>query len=390
MGIGGGSDGFPKRPEDLVFDKCLGRGLFGEVWRAGEAHGRKRQFAVKKVRMQFLAETGHTDLLRREIKILYSLQHPRIIKLYFDFEDATSMYLGLEFAQGGSLFDKLSYMGRFPLEQARRYFSETCEALNYLHHLPQKVIHRDIKPENILLDAQDHIKLADFGWANRLQGTVSVRDTFCGTLDYLAPEMITGKSHDESVDMWNMGVLLYELTTGQAPFHSACKETTFRMITNVDIRFESDFDGVAKDLILKLCHLEGAKRLKVEEAMRHPFLAPLAPPSEVGSATDAAGEGMDVGARGLLKERERMAAEKDQMQKQLDGSLAKLRDAQNELAQKRSELLKEQQDRVRIEEECRKLQQQIERQASEQDRRSGSHVDVMTKQRSWRVPWPRT
>mmetsp|Transcript_55150 Transcript_55150/g.129120 ORF Transcript_55150/g.129120 Transcript_55150/m.129120 type:complete len:391 (-) Transcript_55150:155-1327(-) len=359
MGAAGGPHQFPRRPEELIFDRCLGRGLFGEVWRASEAHGRKAVYAVKKVRTQFLAETGHKDLLRREIDILYSLKHPRIIKLHFHFEDATSVYLGLEFAKGGSLFDKLSWAGKFNSDHARKYFFETCEALDYLHHLPEKVIHRDIKPENILLDAEDHIKLADFGWANLLQG--NVRDTFCGTLDYLAPEMIQAKSHDESVDMWNMGVLLYELTTGQAPFHSACKETTFHMITTVEIRFPPDLDSNIQDLILKLCRAEGSKRLKVREAMRHPFLAPLAGPQHQASQLESlTSEGMDVGARGLLKERERMAAEKDTMVKQLERSQNTLRDAKTELAEAKSELQQERADRTRIEDECKKLQSKLD------------------------------
>merc|ERR1719379_3326469 len=115
----------------------------------------------------------------------------------------------MEFAAGGGLFDKLRTSGRFTNEIAARYFFETCEALAYLHNeLAQPVIHRDIKPENILLDAEDHIKLADFGWANLVEA--DKRDTFCGTLDYLPPEMIMGTGHDESADMWNMGVLTYE------------------------------------------------------------------------------------------------------------------------------------------------------------------------------------
>merc|ERR1712224_61494 len=124
------------------------------------------------------------DQLRREIDILYSMQHPRIIRLHFDFQEEGSIYLGMDFAPGGSLFDRLNKASKFNPEIASRYFCETCEALDYLHHLPEPVIHRDIKPENILLDAEDHVKLADFGWANKyLEG--SQRDTFCGTLDYL-------------------------------------------------------------------------------------------------------------------------------------------------------------------------------------------------------------
>mmetsp|Transcript_20261 Transcript_20261/g.36767 ORF Transcript_20261/g.36767 Transcript_20261/m.36767 type:complete len:181 (-) Transcript_20261:116-658(-) len=173
--------------------------------------------------------------------------------------------------------------------------------------------------------------------------------------------MIQSQPHDESVDMWTMGVLLYELTTGQAPFHSACKETTFRMITTVEIRFPSELDSIVQDLILKLCQAEGPRRLKVREAMRHPFVAPLArPQQEALPLENLQGEGMDVGARGLLKERERMMAEKENMVRQLGASQSKLQQAKDELALVKRELEQEQKDRVRIEGECRALQSKLD------------------------------
>merc|ERR1719469_841270 len=180
------------------------------------------------------------------------------------------IYLGLEYCNGGTLFDKLNKCRKFSGDLASKYFRETCDALDYLHHLSEKIIHRDIKPENILLDSDDHVKLADFGWANSLEG--KARDTFCGTLDYLAPEMIQGTGHDESVDMWNMGVLLYELVTGQSPFGSTTKETTCRLILNVDLRFPAEIDADAKDLISRLCKKQPKQRLKVREALEHIFV----------------------------------------------------------------------------------------------------------------------
>jgi len=222
------------------------------------------------VKLSLIVENQMNEQFKREIQILYSLRHIRIVKLHFDFTDGKSMYLGMEFASGGSLFEKLRKAGKLGTEQACRYFLEICEALDYLHHLSQKVIHRDIKPENILLDSDDHVKLGDFGWANHYNG--QKRDTFCGTLEYLSPEMIMGTGHDESVDMWCMGVLLYEMTTGKSPFGSNSKETTCRMILAVDIRFPKDLDNDACDLIKILCKRKPAERLTVSAAMSHRFV----------------------------------------------------------------------------------------------------------------------
>merc|ERR1719329_670753 len=220
---------------------------------------------------------------------------------------------------GGTLFERLNKYRRFSPEISSRYFAETCHALDYLHHLPEKVIHRDIKPENILLDASDHIKLADFGWANMLEG--SLRETFCGTLDYLAPEMITGAGHDESVDMWTMGVLLYELLTGQSPFGSQNKETTCRHILNVDLRFPAEIDPDAKDLVVSLCKKKHAERLDVRAALAHQFVtkfqsgaggaAPAAVDGEAGGEVEEARP--SVVARKLRKDREKISAEMQQV-----------------------------------------------------------------------------
>merc|ERR1719359_139130 len=127
--------------------------------------------------------------MNREIEILRSLRHPRIVEAHWDFRDSTHIYVGMQFAEGGGMFDLLSRAGKFSLEKSAQYFYEVCDALDYLHNLPEKVVHRDIKPENILMDKEGHCKLADFGWSNTMDSLCS-RNTFCGTTDYLAPEMV--------------------------------------------------------------------------------------------------------------------------------------------------------------------------------------------------------
>lgn len=289
-----------KGVEDLHFEKCLGRGYFGEVWRAKLKSS--QLVAVKKVRLQLILDNHLMDQLQREIHILRKMDHPRIVRLFFHFEDKERhfMYLGMEFCEGGSLFDKLQKVERFECPVAARYFKEACEALDYLHHLPDKVIHRDIKPENILLTANDSVKLADFGWANLLQEAEDKRLTFCGTLDYSAPEMIKGTGHDESVDMWTMGVLLYELLTGQSPFGSSSKETTCKSILTVSLYFPPEMDADGRNLISQLCRKTPAERLKVRDAMAHEFITRYLVP-EAKSAVSADAENAGYPEKGVSK-----------------------------------------------------------------------------------------
>jgi serine/threonine protein kinase len=209
---------WPKTAGELTFDKLLGKGFFGEVWSCHlKANSNLEPIAVKKIPLNLIRQHNLTQQMEREIKIQQKLEHPHIVKFYCDFRDDSHIYLGMELSEGGGMFNSLSEHKKFSLKASAQYFYETCDALEYLHTLPQKIIHRDIKPENILFDKGGHVKLADFGWSNMMQGNDS-RATFCGTPDYLAPEMIRGEGHNESLDMWEMGVLLYEMVTGKSPF----------------------------------------------------------------------------------------------------------------------------------------------------------------------------
>lgn len=362
----------PASQDEFVMEKKLGSGFFGQVWKAKEKDGEKRTLAVKMVRLQLINENNLMPQLRREIDILYSLQHERIIKLYSDFSDERSMYLCMEFADGSSLFDKLrQHPNGFPAALAARYFYETCEALDYIHHLPEKVIHRDIKPENIMLDAGDHIKLADFGWATMIQQDVEKTTTFCGTLDYLSPEMILNQGHDESADMWGMGVLLYELCTGTSPFGSSStnskesKETTCRLILAVDssLRFPVEMDTNAQDLVGRLCKKKSADRLKVKSAMSHVFCT-----SHLGTKVDGAASDSTSGfdARPSLvirkeqKDCERMKAEIQEIYSQVENTKKSVADLKEEIKSCEAEIKKEEQERAKAETACKELQKKID------------------------------
>merc|ERR1719359_130985 len=209
--------------------------------------------------------------MNREIEILRSLRHPRIVEAHWDFRDSTHIYLGMQFAQGGGMFDLLSRAGKFSYEKSAQYFYEVCDALEYLHGLPEPVVHRDIKPENILMDKDGHVKLADFGWSN-IMDNANLRVTFCGAPDYLAPEMIRGEGHNTSLDMWEMGVLLYEMTVGKSPFGASNQEQTCRLILKVDLRFPATYDKDAQDLVRNLCKLKPKDRLSAAKSKQHAFV----------------------------------------------------------------------------------------------------------------------
>mmetsp|Transcript_10374 Transcript_10374/g.23006 ORF Transcript_10374/g.23006 Transcript_10374/m.23006 type:complete len:373 (+) Transcript_10374:62-1180(+) len=265
----------PQRSADLLFEKKLGRGYFGEVWQSRSQRDPEKVFAVKKVPLEIVRRHKMIDQMDREIDIMRKLDHPHIVKLFFDFRDDSHVYLGMEFAVGGSMFDALSKAGKFSYEVAAKYFYEVCDALNHLHNLDGKaVVHRDIKPENILLDQpppHGSAKLADFGWSNMMDD-VKERMTFCGTADYLAPEMVRGEGHDQSLDMWEMGVLLYEMTVGKSPFAAAEQVDTCRNIVNCTLRYPQSLDKDCRDLISRLLQIKKDARLTAKEAKGHKFV----------------------------------------------------------------------------------------------------------------------
>nr|XP_027202144.1 aurora kinase B-like [Dermatophagoides pteronyssinus] len=196
---------------DFDIGRKLGSGQFGSVYLARE---RRTGYivAIKAIKKASLLNTGNEHLLRREIEIHSHLIHPNILGFFGWFITKTAICLIIEVAPKGELMDKLSLGGlREPI--VSRYMFQMISAIRACHKM--NVIHRDLKPENILIDLDGRLKLADFGWAAYLKNR---RKTYCGTMDYLSPEIVRQEWYGKEVDIWCLGILCFELATGGPPF----------------------------------------------------------------------------------------------------------------------------------------------------------------------------
>jgi len=263
---------------DFEIGKPLGRGKFGNVYLARE---KKTKFivALKVLFKSQLQKSNVEHQLRREIENQSHLRHPNILRLYAYFYDTTRVYLILEYAPRGELYKELQACQRFDEARTANYIKQLSEALKYCH--AKHVIHRDIKPENLLLGLKGNLKIADFGWS--VHAPSSRRTTLCGTLDYLPPELVEGKEHDEMVDIWSLGVLCYEFLVGEPPFEAEGHKATYRRIAKVDLQFPSFLSEGAKTFINKLLKHNPRDRANIIEVLKDEWLnnqAALYKPSE--------------------------------------------------------------------------------------------------------------
>ncbi|KAK6471711.1 aurora kinase C-like isoform X2 [Huso huso] len=253
--------------ENFDIGRPLGKGKFGNVYLARERQS-KFILALKVLFKTQLEKAGVEHQLRREVEIQSHLRHPNILRLYGYFHDSSRVYLILEYAPKGELYSELQRCGKFNEQRSATYITELSDALLYCHS--KKVIHRDIKPENLLLGASGELKIADFGWS--VHAPCSRRATLCGTLDYLPPEMIEGRMHDEKVDLWSLGVLCYEFLVGTPPFETKSHEETYRKISKVDFSYPQFVSEGCRDLISKLLKHNPNQRLPLPGVLTHPWV----------------------------------------------------------------------------------------------------------------------
>ena len=252
-----------------VGDSYIGKGAFGEVWKVSHKMTGKI-YVIKVIDKMAIKGQKLIDQINREIEIMYKLNHPHVIRLINHFEDDEKFYLIMPYASKGQLYSLLRRQVRFDQRTAAQYMREVIEAVRYIHSFSPKIIHRDIKPENLLLDDNYRVLLSDFGWSNFLDDD-EFRKTFCGTPEYLSPEMVKKEGHNEMVDIWALGVLMFEFLAGYAPFAGNFQKELYNNIKKLKISWPVDFPPLAKNLITKILKLNPTERLSLDEILDHPW-----------------------------------------------------------------------------------------------------------------------
>lgn len=253
--------------EDFEVGRPLGKGKFGNVYLARERQT-KYIVALKVLSKKQLVRHNVQHQLRREIEIQSHLKHPNILELFGYFYDEDRVYLVLEYAPRGELYKRLRDSKQFDDKTSATFIRQIIDALEVCHS--HNVIHRDIKPENILIGFNGEMKIADFGWS--VHAPSSRRQTMCGTLDYLPPEMVQHKIYDKNVDLWCLGVLTYEFLVGSPPFEMESMEETYDRIVRVYYKTPDSMSELAKDFINRLLQKRPADRMPLNEAKQHEWI----------------------------------------------------------------------------------------------------------------------
>jgi serine/threonine protein kinase len=244
---------------DFETEKVLGRGTFGSVLLVYKKDDNtKRRLALKLISKEVIRQKDETEHTRSERQVLGNINHPFLVRLYYAFQSQTHLCLVMEFARGGEIYTHLSRCGTFPISRCRFYGAEITSALGYLHS--KNIIYRDLKLENLLLDADGHIKITDFGLCKELSRDDQITWTLCGTPEYLAPEIILSKGYNKAVDWWALGVLIYEMVAGYPPFFADQPIQIYEKIVSGKVRFPSHFTSDLKDLLRQLLSVDLTKR----------------------------------------------------------------------------------------------------------------------------------
>ena len=262
---------------DFEILKELGSGSFGNVYLVRHKET-KAEYAIKAIDKRNKTNQEEKPYFRREVEVMYKIHHPNVVKLFGHFEDNNYCYFIMEYISKGNVYNLL------PTDKKKRLSTKVCasiikdviSAVYFLHNMKPPIIHRDIKPENVLLSEGLVAKLTDFGWSNYIQEDEK-RTTVCGTPIYLAPEILEEKGHNEAVDIWCIGVLLFELVTAQVPFQGNDIDTLKENILKLKITWPKDINTDAKNLIMKILKLDPKQRLPLEDMLKHPLITKFIP-----------------------------------------------------------------------------------------------------------------
>jgi serine/threonine protein kinase len=258
--------------DDFELLNVIGKGSFGKVMQVKKKSD-GQIYAMKVLRKEAIIARKQVAHTRAEKSILQKIQHPFIVRLHYAFQTKDKLYMILDYVNGGELFFHLKKEGRFSEQRVKFYAAQITCAIAHLHSLG--IVYRDLKPENILLDSNGNVCITDFGLSKEItpeEGT----HTFCGTPEYLAPEVLKGQGHGLAVDWWSLGTLIYEMLTGLPPFYSQNINLMYQKILNGELRFPSFISAEAQSLLEGLLTRDPEKRLGSgsegsNEVKRHAF-----------------------------------------------------------------------------------------------------------------------
>ncbi|KAA8650740.1 cAMP-dependent protein kinase catalytic subunit pkaC [Aspergillus tanneri] len=259
--------------DDFSLQRTLGTGSFGRVHLVQSKHNH-RFYAIKVLKKAQVVKMKQIEHTNDERRMLNRVRHPFLVTLWGTWQDSRNLYMVMDFVEGGELFSLLRKSQRFPNPVAKFYAAEVTLALEYLHL--QNIIYRDLKPENLLLDRHGHLKITDFGFAKEVP---DITWTLCGTPDYLAPEVVSSKGYNKSVDWWSLGILIFEMLCGFTPFwDSGSPVKIYENILKGRIKYPPYLHPDAVDLLSQLITADLTKRLGnlhggSQDVKNHPWFA---------------------------------------------------------------------------------------------------------------------
>ena len=257
--------------DDFKIISVIGRGFYGKVMLVRK-NDTGELYAIKTIHKSYLIESGKTNAVIAERNLMMKAKYPFLVSLYFTFQNESKFYLGLEYVPGGDLYFYKQRVGTLPAADIKLYVAEIGLAISYLHSIG--IVYRDLKPENVLIDRDGHIKLVDFGLSKDILKMKST-STFCGTPEYMSPEILEKKRYGYKVDEWALGVLLFEMTIGYLPFKDDNRRIMYSRIIEEEPKIPDDTDPNLSDIIRKLLTKDPEKRPKFADLKTHPYFAGL-------------------------------------------------------------------------------------------------------------------
>jgi len=261
--------------DDFQKIKVVGKGAFGKVYLV-KKKDTGQVFAMKMLNKRDIKERDEVTHTLAEKSVLSKVEHPFLARLYYSFQSDACLFFIMDFINGGEVFHHLSLEGSFSEERTRFYAAEIVLGLEYLHK--RGVIYRDLKPENLLLNYQGHVIITDFGLSKEgLNDAASTTKTFCGTPEYLAPEIIKGEEYSKAVDWWSLGTLIFEMINGLPPFYvNDNPELMYEKILYAPLSIPETFSAEARELISRFLDRDPNTRLQnPDEIKQHSFFRGL-------------------------------------------------------------------------------------------------------------------